>query len=229
MSMSVDEFTPPTGTIGLESSGGTAGLDSGGTYNGGANSGALTVTGSDLIYAVANEVYGSGTSITPGSGFTAGYVNISTTNYSGIAGEYALNITSGLNPAMTLGGSPNWSMASMAIKGTGSGPTTATLSEGAASGLVGVASANFTVTLDQAAQTGGVSCPITSSVGGDTITSTPVVIASGNSTGTFTITPSTVGSRNITLGTTTPSLTIAGSPQAYNSLATGFPAMLLGL
>jgi len=108
-------------------------------------------------------------------------------------------------------------------------PTTATLSAGASSGYVGVASANFTITLDNAAQTGGVSCPITSSVGGDTITSTPVVIASGSSTGTFTITPSTVGSRNITLGTTTPSLTIAGSPQAYNSLTVGFPAMMLGL
>ncbi len=97
-------------------------------------------------------------------------------------------------------------------------PTTATLS-GPASGLVGAVSGNFAITLDQPAQSGGVSCPISSSVGGDTITSTPVVIASGQSTGAFTITPSTVGSRNITLGATTPSLTVAGSPKAYNATA----------
>ena len=97
-------------------------------------------------------------------------------------------------------------------------PTTATLT-GPTSGTVGVASTNFTITLDHAAQSGGVSCPVSSSVGGDTVTTSPVVIASGQTTGTFTITPSTTGNRNITLGTTTPSLSIAGSPITYNSTA----------
>jgi hypothetical protein len=95
-------------------------------------------------------------------------------------------------------------------------PTTATLS-GPPIGPVGAASTNFTITLDHAAQSGGVSCPITSSVGGDTITSTPVVIASSQITGTFTVTASTSGSRNITLGITTPSLTIDSSPLSYTA------------
>lgn len=48
-------------------------------------------------------------------------------------------------------------------------PTTATLS-GPTSGTVGVASTNFTITLDQPAEAGGVDCVITDSAGGDTIT-----------------------------------------------------------
>lgn len=117
-----------------------------------------------------------------------------------------------------------------------SAPTTATLS-GPTSGTVGVASTNFTITLDQAAESGGVSCVITDSVGGDTVTTSPVVISSGNTTGTFTITPSTTGDRNITLTSATKqspqsgTLTVAGSPITYNSheaiSATG-AVMLMG-
>jgi len=112
-------------------------------------------------------------------------------------------------------------------------PTTATLS-GPFSGPVNAASSNFTVTLDQPAQSGGVSCPVASSVGGDTITSTPVVIVSGQTTGAFTITPRALngigGVRYITLGATTPSLTIAGSPIAYNAVSTAYPmAMMMEL
>ncbi len=114
-----------------------------------------------------------------------------------------------------------------------SGPTTATLS-GPTIGLIGVPSTNFTITLNSAAGTGGVSCPVTSSHSGDSVTSTPVVIAAGQTTGTFTVTPSPhnlgdVGTRNITLGTTTPSLTIAGSPIAYLAQAYYPAAMMLGL
>lgn len=95
--------------------------------------------------------------------------------------------------------------------GSGAAPTTATLS-GPSTSVVGSASSNFTITLDQPAQSGGVSCVVTSSGGGDTITTSPVVIAQGVSTGTFTITASASGARTITLASTTPSLTIAGSP-----------------
>lgn len=94
-------------------------------------------------------------------------------------------------------------------------PTSATLS-GPTSGMGGVPSTNFTVTLDSAAGPGGVSVAITSTVGGDTITSTPLMIPNGSTTGTFTLTPSTIGNRDISI-TTTPALTIIGSPITYTA------------
>lgn len=99
-------------------------------------------------------------------------------------------------------------------------PTTATL-YGPITGTAGVESTAFTIQLDQPAPSSGISCSITSSVGGDTITSTPIVIASGQMSGTFTITPtvSTTGNRDITLASTTPTLTIAGSPITYDAIA----------
>jgi len=96
-------------------------------------------------------------------------------------------------------------------------PTTATLS-GPSAGVVSVASTDFTITLDHAA-TAAVTYTIASTVGGDTITTSPVVIAIGQTTGTFTITPHTVASRNISF-TNDRSLTLAGSPIAYNATAT---------
>lgn len=98
--------------------------------------------------------------------------------------------------------------------------STATLS-GPGTGPVNSASTSFTITLDAVAPSGGVSCPVTSSNGSDTVTTSPVVISAGNTSGTFTVTAINAGLRNITLATTTPSLTIAGSPISY--LATAGP------
>jgi hypothetical protein len=94
--------------------------------------------------------------------------------------------------------------------------TTATLS-GPTSGNGGVASSNFTVTLDAAAGVGGVVVTPASSVGGDTITTSPFTIPAGQTTGTFQVTPSTCGNRSISI-TTSPVLTYPGSPITYNSL-----------
>lgn len=92
-------------------------------------------------------------------------------------------------------------------------PTTATLS-GPTSGNVGAASTAFTITLDHPAT---VSCsfPITYAA---TVTTSPVVIGIGASTGTFTVTPSSAGANNVTLGAGTTGLTIAGSPISYTGL-----------
>ena len=146
--------------------------------------------------------------------------------------EYSLVSSAGpvTGPTSSSTGSA-WTALGLVVSPGSVVPTTATLT-GPASGLAGVASANFTITLDHPAQTGGVSCPITSSVGGDTVTTLPVVITVGNTTGTFTITPSATGSRNVTLGATTPSLTLAGTPIAYNatSSVTTYPAaVMMGL
>lgn len=101
-----------------------------------------------------------------------------------------------------------------------SGPTTATLS-GPTTSTEGLPSTAYFITLDQPAASGGVSCAITSSVGGDTITSTPIVIAQGQTQGMFTVTASTLGARTITLASTTPSLTISGSPITLTAAAPG--------
>ena len=102
--------------------------------------------------------------------------------------------------------------------------TTATLS-GPTSGLVGNASTNFAITLDQPAGPGGVACTVTSSVGADTITPSSINIAQGLTVVNFTITPGTVAARTISLVSTIPTLTIAGSPITYNATgatATGY-------
>ncbi len=227
--ISIDEYSfSPGASISVDSNAGATGSASPATL-----ASALTVSGTDLIVAVTQcPAYGT---YTVGSGFTAGYTNnYAAGNSMGIGTEYLLNETSNVNPTMAVTAS-SWYFAAAAFKATGggSGPTTATLS-GPTIGLIGVTSTNFTITLNQAAQSGGVSCPITSSHSGDTITSTPVVIASGQTTGTFTVTPSPhnlgdVGARNITLGATTPSLTIENSPIPYLASAYYPAAMMLGL
>ena len=99
----------------------------------------------------------------------------------------------------------------------GAAPTTATLSAISTSGPVGVASSTFTITLDHAAQVSE-SFPITYS--GGTITTSPVVIGIGYSTGTFTITPGSTGAANVVLGAGTTGLTPAGTPISYNATST---------
>jgi hypothetical protein len=79
----------------------------------------------------------------------------------------------------------------------------------------GVTSGAFSVVLDAPA-VAAVSVAVTSSKGGDVITSTPVVIPAGSSGGTFTLTPVDCGSRNISISS--PPLAVVGSPHAYNSL-----------
>ncbi len=191
--------------------------------------GSLTIaTGPDLVVveggAANNDINSAG------SGFTLQKDIATGSDY--FATEDQIGVSSGLNPAFGITTS-TWICGAVAYKFAASGPTMATLS-GPTVGLIGVTSTNFTITLDQAAQSGGVSCPITSSHSGDTITSTPVVITIGNLTGTFTVTPSPhnlgdTGTRNITLGTTTPSLTITGSPIAYLAQAYYPAALMLGL
>ncbi len=178
----------------------------------------VTVTGNCVLLGWLDNV--SATAITAGSGFTIPTGgNLFTHAAEDACFEYALNVTTSQAVFYGDNASSSWTVYGVSFsEGGSSAPTTATLS-GPTSGTVGVASTNFTITLDYAAQSGGVSCTITDSVGGDTITSTPVVIASGQTTGTFTITPSTTGNRTITLASTSPTLTIAGSPITYNSLA----------
>jgi hypothetical protein len=191
----------------------------------------VTVTGNCVLCGWLDNV--SATAITVGSGFTIPTGgNLFTHAAEDACFEYALNVTT--SQVVTYGdtAASSWTVYGVSFsEGGSSAPTTATLS-GPTSGTSGVASTNFTITLDNAAQSGGVSCTITDSVGGDTITSTPVVIASGQTTGTFTITPSTTGNRTITPASTSPTLTIAGSPITYNSLAPAATAhgasMLMG-
>ncbi len=95
-------------------------------------------------------------------------------------------------------------------------PTTATLSAASTIGLVGVASAAFTITLDSAAAVSE-SFPIT--YAGGSITTSPVVIGIGQTTGTFTVTPSSSGANNVSLGAGTTGLSIDGSPIAYQAWA----------
>jgi hypothetical protein len=92
--------------------------------------------------------------------------------------------------------------------------TTATLS-GPTSGLCGVVSTGFAVTLDDVAPPGGVVVTVADTGGGDTITASPFTIAAGNTTGAFTITPGTTcGNRDVSI-TTAPVLAIAGNPITY--------------
>jgi hypothetical protein len=107
---------------------------------------------------------------------------------------------------------PNWAWQDWADDANGptSAPTTATLS-GPETGMEGVP-VTFVINLDEPAQAGGVSCVVTSSVVSDAIATSPVAIAEGETAATFTVTASLGGTHTITLASTTPSLTIAGSP-----------------
>jgi hypothetical protein len=98
-------------------------------------------------------------------------------------------------------------------------PTSATLT-GPTSGQCDTPSSNFRVDLDAPAGGGGVMVTISSTVGGDTITPDAAFpinpIPAGNTAGFFTLTPSTLGARNISISTT-PALTISGSPITYTA------------
>jgi hypothetical protein len=106
-------------------------------------------------------------------------------------------------------GSNPYSLVGAALSSAPPVPTRATLS-GATSGYVGIA-VTYTITLDNPAGVGGVSCPVASTPGW-TVTSSPVVIAQGTTSNTFTVTPTTVATGSVSLSATTPSLTLAGTP-----------------
>jgi hypothetical protein len=174
---------------------------------------AISWSGSDTLSAGSGWTLGNQANFLGGTAYGSGF-------------QYILNDVSGLVvPAAGFTGTISWGMAAAAFKFTPSSipPTTATLS-GSTTGTVGVP-VTYTVTLDHPALSGGVSCPVTSSNGGDTVATSPIVIAQGSSTGTITITPSSVGARTITLGTTTPSLTIAGSPITLTAMAVPVTAL----
>ena len=95
-------------------------------------------------------------------------------------------------------------------------PTSATLT-GPGSGECSEVSDVFVVTLDQPAAAGGVEVTVADTVGTDIVSHSPFIIAAGDSTGTFTITPATCGDRSISI-TTNPALTIVSSPATYSSL-----------
>ncbi len=88
--------------------------------------------------------------------------------------------------------------------------------------------AEFTVGLNEVAGTGGVTVTLSSSNSSDTFQATKggsnlspkqITIAAGSINGTFWLTPSSTGTRTISI-TTSPVLTYVGSPFSYNALTT---------
>jgi len=120
-----------------------------------------------------------------------------------------------------------------------SGPTTCTIS-GPSAGRPGVASTNFTATLNQPATASTVVTPSDGGAGG-TFTPSTVTIGIGSTTGTFTYTASSTGAKTITatnnqsltnvgsLTYTVYSLALApGSQSVANSIAATLTATLTG-
>lgn len=94
-------------------------------------------------------------------------------------------------------------------------PTTATL-HAWPSGECSIVSNNFVVSLDQPAPLGGVEVMVSSTVGGDIITTSPFTILFGDTSGTFTLTPTVCGNRDISI-TTNPVLALVNSPATFNA------------
>ena len=113
-------------------------------------------------------------------------------------------------------------------------PTSAAL-VGPRTGVVGVQSTVFTVTLNEDAQSGGVVVTPASTNGGDTFQATSggsyissVTIPAGSTSVTFWLTPGgTAGNRSISI-TTSPALTYSGSPITYSAEAAPTAATLSG-
>lgn len=102
---------------------------------------------------------------------------------------------------------------------------TATLSGGATTGTVGVASPNFTVTLSASS---GASTTITlsDSSGGGTFTPASLVITAGNTSGTFTYTAGSTGNKTLSI-TPNNGYTAAGSPVSFNASAASATSVTL--
>ena len=144
----------------------------------------LTVAGTTITATLSGSGFNGGTPIT-WSGTDATYT---------AAGNVGILANAGAPVTSTTGVHVTNFQASY----TAPGPTTATVA-GPTSGAVATASTYFTVTLNTAALTGGVSVSLASSGSGDSFGPNPLVIASGSTSGTFTLTPSTApGARTIT-------------------------------
>lgn len=92
--------------------------------------------------------------------------------------------------------------------------TYATLS-GPASGTVGVASSNFTVTLS-ATNAAATTINLSDGGGGGTFAPSSLSIAAGATTGTFTYTPASAGAKSVSI-TANNGYTVAGSPLTYTA------------
>ena len=97
--------------------------------------------------------------------------------------------------------------------------------------------AEFTVDLNEVAGTGGVTVTLSSSNSSDTFQATEggsnlspkqITIAAGSASGTFWLTPSSSGTRNISI-TTSPTLSYIDSPFTYDALATATSYTVTGV
>jgi hypothetical protein len=137
------------------------------------------------------------------------------------AGTYP--ITGTFDVGYTLSGAP---ISYVASGGGGGNPTAATLA-GPATGAIGQSTA-YTVTLNTAA-TSTVTVTPASTIGGDTFQTSPsggnvttFTIGTGQTTGTFYVTTTSAGLRDISIATS-PTLTYVGSPIGYAvGVATGY-------
>jgi hypothetical protein len=201
---------PTSGNLGSQSRAFTVTLDKAAGYGG------ITVTpastgGSDTFQATLGG--GNVSTITIAAGSTTGTFYLTP---AGPSGNRSISITT--SPALTYSGSPiTYSAAAVPTAATLSGPT---------SGIVGVQTTAFTVTLNQPASTGGVTVTPASRNGSDTFQATQgganvstITLPAGSTSGTFSLTPGgTTGNRTISISAG--SLSTPGSPLTYDALTT---------
>jgi hypothetical protein len=186
------------------------------------STGNITVAGNGLVIAVGNSFQLG--NLTVGGGYTqAGVITGVSGVCQGLCQYLANTSTTPAAPTMTNGGSSPWFMAGFSLEEV-AGPTMATLAgPSPSSGLVGQQSGAFSVTLDVQAPFGGITVNLSSNGSGDTFQAvvsgsnvTTVTIPAGQTSVNFYLTPGTTGTRHVSI-TTTPTLTIAGSPVTYTS------------
>src|SRR5208282_5953740 len=210
---------PTSGVIGVESTAFTV------TVNQPALTGGVTVTpastsGSDTFQAAAGGSNVTSVTIPAGSTSVTFYLTPG-----GSAGNRSISVTT--TPALTYSGSP--------ITYSAAAPPTAATVAGPTSGVIGVESTAFTVTVNQPALTGGVTVTPASTSGSDTFQATAggsnvtsVTIPAGSTSVTFYLTPGgSAGNRSISV-TTTPALTYSGSPITYSAAAPPTAATVAG-
>lgn len=213
-------------------SGGTPTISSGPNQSSGGNSmslaaGSVTGTPNGLVFAIGNAYDGSA-SLSATGGYTLAQSIAGGDGIVEAAISYLANTSSSpATPAFTNTASTPWAMIGLWFQEHPA--TTATLS-GPTSGSVGT-SYEMTVTLDQPAPSGGVAVPVASTgaagvlaatSGGSVITS--ITVAQFATAGTYWWTPSAAGSASITIGPTTPTLTLAGSPLSFTATSTAATA-----
>lgn len=187
-----------------------------------ASAGPVTWSGNGATILAALNSNVSGTA-TPGSGYTSAYsTDFSAGTHYGTNVIYKLNDASGsATPSVGFASSVTWNATAMTFVEGAPNPTTATLTIASSSGPSGTP-VQLTVTLDHAAATGGVAVPVaqtggtgtlSATSGGSTITS--ITIAQGATSGTFWWNSTAPGTASISIGPTTPTLTLSGSPHAF--------------